>query len=75
MTKSEQRKLAITLARAKDLITDTAEKDHSPFRRARARGEIVNIDQAIQLIQESVQRATVQGRRPFRGSTRRSVRS
>jgi len=75
MTKSEQRKLAITLARAKDLIVDVSEKDFSPFRRARARGEIVNIDQAIQLIQESVQRATVQWRRPFRGSGRRSVRS
>lgn len=75
MTKAEQRKIAITLRTAKDLITATAETDHSPFRRARARGVIIHVDQAIELIQESVQRVTVQERRVSRGSTRRSVRS
>jgi len=74
MTKVEQRRIAGILKGTRSLIVDVSENDHSPFRRARARGEVVNIDRAIEIITESVQRVTERERRANRGTdARRSL--
>lgn len=76
MTKEERRRIAGVLKGARSLIVDVAEKDHSPFRRARARGEVISIDSAIKILTESVQRVTERERRAYRGNgTRRSQAS
>jgi hypothetical protein len=63
ITNRERCRIASVLKRARGLANDVASDDRSPMRRARARSEIVGIDQAIELITNAVQRATAGERR------------